>query len=136
MGKLFSVSTSPVIESRTKVAYSHVIYYHCFSRDLDNWAFITSFFALIHLFWIFFKKLSIYTIVRSLELYLFLSILWCFPGGLAGKESAYNAGDIGNKGLVPGLGRSLEKEMTTHSSFLAWEIPWTKEPDGVLLHIY
>ena len=59
-----------------------------------------------------------------------------FPGGLAGKESAYNAGDIGNKGLVPGLGRSLEKEMTTHSSFLAWEIPWTKEPDGVLLHIY
>ena len=23
---------------------------------------------------------------------------------------------------------SLEKEMTTHSSTLAWEIPWTKEP--------
>ena len=22
----------------------------------------------------------------------------------------------------------LEKEMTTHSSILAWEIPWTKEP--------
>ena len=22
----------------------------------------------------------------------------------------------------------LEKEMTTHSSFLAWEIPWTEEP--------
>ena len=25
----------------------------------------------------------------------------------------------------------LEKEMTTHSSILAWEIPWTEEP-GVL----
>ena len=22
----------------------------------------------------------------------------------------------------------LEKEMTTHSSILAWEIPWTEEP--------
>ena len=25
----------------------------------------------------------------------------------------------------------LEKEMTTHSSILAWEIPWTEEPDGL-----
>ena len=23
----------------------------------------------------------------------------------------------------------LEKEMETHSSILAWEIPWTEEPD-------
>ena len=26
----------------------------------------------------------------------------------------------------------LEKEMTTHSSILAWRIPWTVEPDGLL----
>ena len=25
----------------------------------------------------------------------------------------------------------LEKEMATHSSVLAWEIPWTEEPDGL-----
>ena len=25
----------------------------------------------------------------------------------------------------------LEKEMATHSSILAWEIPWTKEPGGL-----
>ena len=25
----------------------------------------------------------------------------------------------------------LEEEMATHSSILAWEIPWTEEPDGV-----
>ena len=31
-------------------------------------------------------------------------------------------------GLIPELGRSLEKEMATHSSILAWEIPWTEEP--------
>ena len=28
---------------------------------------------------------------------------------------------------------SLEKEMATHSSILAWEIPWTEEP-GRLVH--
>ena len=26
----------------------------------------------------------------------------------------------------------LEKEMATHSSILAWEIPWTEEPGGPL----
>ena len=25
----------------------------------------------------------------------------------------------------------LEKEMATHSSILAWEVPWTKEPGGL-----
>ena len=25
----------------------------------------------------------------------------------------------------------LEKEMATHSSTLAWEIPWTEEPGGL-----
>ena len=25
----------------------------------------------------------------------------------------------------------LKKEMTTHSSILAWEIPWTEEPEGL-----
>ena len=38
------------------------------------------------------------------------------------------AGDVG---LIPRSRRSLEKEIVTHSSFLAWEIPWTEEP-GVL----
>ena len=34
---------------------------------------------------------------------------------------------------VQSLGRedSLEKEMTTHSSILAWEIPWPEEPGGL-----
>ena len=30
-----------------------------------------------------------------------------------------------------GLKDALEKEMTTHSSILAWEIPWTEEPGGL-----
>ena len=31
-------------------------------------------------------------------------------------------------GLIPGLRRSLEKEMAVHSSILAWEIPWIEDP--------
>ena len=27
--------------------------------------------------------------------------------------------------------RILEKGMATHSSILAWKIPWTEEPDGL-----
>ena len=30
-----------------------------------------------------------------------------------------------------GKGDSLEKEMATRSSILAWEIPWTEEPGGL-----
>ena len=26
---------------------------------------------------------------------------------------------------------TLEEEMATHSSILAWEIPWTEEPGGL-----
>ena len=34
---------------------------------------------------------------------------------------------------VQSLGREdpLEKEMATHSSILAWRIPWTEEPGGI-----
>ena len=45
-----------------------------------------------------------------------------FPCGSAGKESICNAGDLGS---IPELGRSLEKGKVTHSSILAWRIPWT-----------
>ena len=47
---------------------------------------------------------------------------WGFPCGSAGKESACNVGDLG---LIPGWEDPLEKEMATHSSILAWKIPWT-----------
>ena len=41
------------------------------------------------------------------------------------KASAWNAKD---PGLIPELGSSLEEEMATHSSTLAWRIPWREEP--------
>ena len=42
-------------------------------------------------------------------------------------ESACNAGD---PGLVPGSEDLLEKEMATHSSIIAWRIPWTESLAG------
>ena len=52
------------------------------------------------------------------------------PGWLSGKER--NAGDSKDMGLIPGLGRSPGVENgSTHSSILAWENPWTVEPDGL-----
>ena len=45
--------------------------------------------------------------------------------------SACNAGNAGDSG-VQSLGQEdpLEKEMTSYSSILAWEIPWTEELQG------
>ena len=40
------------------------------------------------------------------------------------KDPPVNAGDVGSS---PGLEDPLEKEMATHSSVLAWEIPRTED---------
>ena len=47
----------------------------------------------------------------------------------AAKNQPDNARDAS---LIPGRRKDpLEKEMATRSSILAWEIPWTEEPDGL-----
>ena len=51
-----------------------------------------------------------------------------FPGDLDSKESACKAEDPGS---TSGSGRSPEKGMATHTSILAWRIPWTEEPGGL-----
>ena len=50
-----------------------------------------------------------------------------FLGGSDGKASAYSAGDLGS--IVRSLGQEgpLEEEIATHSSTLAWKIPWMEE---------
>ena len=55
-------------------------------------------------------------------------LLHGLPRLLSGKESAYDAGDAGS---IPGREDPLEEEMVTHSSILAWGIPWTEEPGGL-----
>ena len=46
------------------------------------------------------------------------------------KNWPVKAGDKRDAGLIPGSGRSLEKEIASHFSILAWRIPWTKESGG------
>ena len=56
------------------------------------------------------------------------TILQGFPGGSEVKASAAM-----RETWVQSLGREdlLEKEMATHSSVLAWRIPWMEEPGGL-----
>ena len=50
--------------------------------------------------------------------------MYRLPWLLSSEESACNTG---NTGLLPrGAPDPLDKEMATHSSTLAWEIPWTE----------
>jgi len=59
--------------------------------------------------------------------YIYIYIYVGFPGGSDSKQSACNAGDPGS---ILSQEDPLEKGMATHSSILAWRIPW-REPDGL-----
>ena len=88
------------------------------------------------------QKLSVFSISRSLN---FLHIcflisptpifgslfLWILPGGIDGKKCLPRQETY--EMWVQSLGREdpLEKGMTTHSSILAWRIPWTEVPGGL-----
>ena len=73
-----------------------------------------------------------------------------FPGPTSVKNASANTGDVRQASSIPRLPRwlndkestcqcvqslgwdnPLKEEMATHSSFLAWEIPWTEEPGGL-----
>ena len=47
------------------------------------------------------------------------------------KNPTANAGNTRDASLTPGLEDPLEKGMATHSSILAWRVPWTEEPGGL-----
>ena len=47
------------------------------------------------------------------------------------KNPPPNAGDIRDMDSTPGLEDPLEEGMATHSSILAWRIPWAEEPGGL-----
>ena len=58
--------------------------------------------------------------------FIYLSIyLSPFPGYSVVKDLPACTEDVS---LIPGLGRSPGEIMATHSSILAWKIPWTEEP--------
>ena len=51
-----------------------------------------------------------------------------FPGGASDKKPACRRHETWVQSL--GWENPLEKGMATHSSILAWRIPWTEEPGG------
>ena len=65
-------------------------------------------------------------LIFSILFILFISIK-DFLGDSAGKEFVCNVRDLGS---ILGWEDPLEKGTGTHSSILAWRIPWTKEPIG------
>ena len=54
-----------------------------------------------------------------------------FPGGSVVKNLPASAGIQEMQVQSLGWEDTLEKEMATHSSIVALEIPWTEEPGGL-----
>ena len=103
-------------------------------HDKENWEWISSerlntVFSSASSFYL--VNLSFFPEVKVLGYYMIIGVLkenlGC-PGGSDCKESACNAGD---PSLIPELEDPLEKEIATHSSTLAWKIPWTEKPSGL-----
>ena len=59
--------------------------------------------------------------------------LWASQVALVVKNLPANAGDARDTDLIPGLERSPGEGMATHSSILAWSIPWTRSLTGYSL---
>ena len=47
------------------------------------------------------------------------------------KTLPANTGDIRDVGSILGWKDPLEQGMATHSSIVAWRVPWTEEPGGL-----
>ena len=59
----------------------------------------------------------------------FFSLTKVSQGGSVVKNPPANAGNTETKIRSLGWENLLEKKMATHSSILAWKIPWTEEPN-------
>ena len=96
--------------------------------------------GLLILFIVSFAVQKLLSLIRS-YLFIFVLIPWLWEVGQRG--SCYDTAVLVAQRLkhlpamretwVRSLGREdpLEKEMATHSSILAWRIPWTEESDGL-----
>ena len=62
--------------------------------------------------------------MRVVSLSFIQGLIEGFPGGSEVKASALSVRDPGS---IPGLGRSPGEGNGTHSSTLAWKIPWMEE---------
>ena len=60
-----------------------------------------------------------------------MSYFFLLNHGSVVKNPSDNAGDVS---LISDREDPLEKEMATHTTTLAWEIPWTEEPGGATVY--
>ena len=68
--------------------------------------------------------------IKFIDLIFFMIIYVASQVALVVKKPSASAGDIRDMGSIPWLGRCPGGEHATHSSILAWRIPWTKELVG------
>ena len=62
-----------------------------------------------------------------------MKLFLVLPGGTGGKKNPpASAGDAKDLVSVAGSPRSPGGGIATHFSILAWRIPWTEEPDGLV----
>ena len=92
---------------------------HKESDTLSNWAELNTIFQ-YEVFLHFNIYSSFMNILKSFKRHCKLG----FPGVTSGKETTCQCRYVTDAGLIHVLERSPEKEMPTHSSILAWEIPW------------
>ena len=99
---------------------SHGFFSECLQKSL-------SLPLLISPAWISLDRDPVFMITFNLN-NLLKTLLGASQKALAVKNLPANAGDVRDVDSIPGLGRSLEKGMATHSNILAWRIPWREEP--------
>ena len=83
---------------------------HLICRHLGRFGwgciFLENFYFILFFTVIYYRILNIVTYDIQCCLYILYTIVWAFPSGLGGKESAWNTGDPGS---IPVLGRSPGK---------------------------
>ena len=96
-------------------------------RDRHNWA--TSLSYSLPFFLSFFLSYSEFNhpALMHISILTSISLISGLPRWLVIKNPPANSGDIGDTGLIPGMGRS-PGGMATHSSILAWRLPQTEKP--------
>ena len=81
-----------------------------------------------------YKILNIVPVLHSKSLFI-LCVVVCIcrasQVALVVKNLPANSGDVIDAGSTLGQEDPLEEGMTTHSTILAWKIPWTEKPDGL-----
>ena len=69
-----------------------------------------------------------WVMILSLKNYPLIPINMVSQVALVVKNWPANSGNIKRRGFNPWVRKILEEGMATHSSFLAWRIPWREEP--------